>query len=115
MTEHEVQNKIRVALSEHGIVFRINAGKFWQGERKYSVEFREWVLTNLRAVEGLPTGFPDLLFIDDNGVAFIEVKTERGRKREPQEKFINRMQSFGHRAGFARSVEDALQIIQGGQ
>ena len=114
MTEHEIQNKIRVALSEHGVVFRTNAGKYWQGKRVYSREFRETVLTELRAVEGLPEGFSDLLFIDGAGVAFIEVKAAHGRRREAQEKFINRMRDYGHRAGFARSVEDALKIIKGG-
>lgn len=113
MTEHEMQNRIRVKLSEYGVVFRTNAGQFWQGKRQWSREFAEVVLTDLRAIEGLPDGFSDLLFVDGKGVAFIEVKAARGRKREAQEKFINRMRALGHRAGFARSVEDALDIIKG--
>ncbi len=107
MTEHELQDKIRVALSEYGLVFRVNAGKFWQGKLCGNV------LTNLRAVQGFPEGFSDLLFIDRQGVAFIEVKTPRGQKRQAQVKFINLMRSYGHRAGFARSVEDAMNIIKG--
>lgn len=108
MTEHELQNRIRVALSEYGAVFRINAGKFWQGK------LRGDILTDLRAVEGLPEGFPDLLFIGENGqVAFIEVKTDKGRVRESQQKFIAFLLRYGHRAGIARSVEDALEIATG--
>jgi len=108
VTEHELQNRIRVALSGYGCVFRINAGKFWQGK------LRGNILTDLRAVEGLPEGFPDLLFIGENGqVAFIEVKTETGRLRESQKKFISFLRQYGHRAGVARSVEDAINIATG--
>lgn len=114
MTEHELQNRIRVALSEHGLVFRTNAGKYWQGKRVYSREFRETVLTEIQAVEGLPEGFPDLLFLDARGAALIEVKAENGRVREKQQKFINLVQSYGLRAGVARNVEDAIRIVQGG-
>lgn len=111
MTEHELQNRIRVALSQHGITFRTNAGRFWQGKRVWSRELQETVIAQPQAVEGLPKGFTDLLFIDSQGCAFIEVKTPRGKLREEQEKFINLMRSYGHRAGVARSVEDALKII----
>ena len=115
MTEHELQNRIRVALSQYGIVFRTNAGTFWQGKRVWSRELHATVIAQTQAIGGLPMGFPDLLFIDRNGCAFIEVKTPRGKVREEQEKFINLMRSYGHRAGVARSVEDAVDIIQGGQ
>jgi len=114
MTEHEIQSQIRVALSEYGLVFRMNAGQFWQGKRRYSNEFRSHVLTDLRAVEGLPAGFPDLLFLGFEGnTAFIEVKSAKGKKREAQEKFLNTMRSYGYQAGFARSVEEALEIVKG--
>lgn len=114
MTEHELQNRIRIELSKYGVCFRTNAGSFWQGKRMWLREFQETVLTQLRVVEGLPDGFPDLLFIDQKGCAFIEVKAPKGKVREAQEKFINLMHSYGHRAGIARSVEDAVRIIQGG-
>ncbi len=114
MTEHEIQNQIRVALSEYGLVFRMNAGQFWQGKRRYSSEFRSYVLTDLYAVEGLPAGFPDLQFFGFDGrTAFIEVKSAKGKKREAQEKFINLLRSYGYRAGFARSVEETLEIVKG--
>ena len=108
MTERELQNQIRVALSEYGAVFRMNAGKFWQGK------LRGDILTDLRAVEGLPEGFPDLLFIGENGrVAFIEVKTPAGRIRESQKKFMDFLYDYEHRVGVARSVEDAVSIATG--
>ncbi len=115
MTEHELQNRIRVALSQYGLVFRTNAGSFWQGKQSWSREFGGYVLTALSRVEGLPEGFSDLLFIDAQGCAFIEVKTKNGRLRDKQKNFLDQMQSMGHRAGVARSIEDAIKIIQGGQ
>ncbi len=35
------------------------------------------------------------------------------RKREAQEQFINLLRSYGYRAGFAQSVEEALEIVKG--
>jgi hypothetical protein len=59
-----------------------------------------------------PTGTPDLLFIGENGVvAFIEVKDDKGKTRKEQSDFISLVKSYGYRAGVARSVDDALNII----
>jgi hypothetical protein len=110
-SESNIQSEIRVALSEHGIVFRTNAGDFWQGTRVWSKEYKQYVLIDLRRVQGLPEGFSDLLFVGDGCVAFIETKTETGRVRPEQESFLSLMASRGHRAGVARSVEDAMKII----
>lgn len=113
MTEHELQNQIRAALSEYGKVFRTNAGEFWQGKRVFSREFQSTVITEPRKVDGLPQGFSDLLFIDSQGAAFIEVKTKTGRVSDRQKKFLETMRNDGHRAGVARSVDDAIKIIKG--
>lgn len=110
--ESDIQNQIRLALSQHGIVFRTNAGDFWQGERVYSQEFHQEVLINIRRVTGLPEGFSDLLFIGDGKIAFIEVKKKGATVRKRQAKFIETMRSLHHRAGVARSVEDALKMIE---
>ncbi len=110
--ESDVQNQIRLALSKKGIVFRTNAGDFWQGERIYSKEFHQEVLINIRRVTGLPEGFSDLLFIGDGEVAFIEVKKKGAAVRKRQKQFIETMRNLHHRAGIARSVEEALQIIE---
>lgn len=111
-SEHYIQDSIRLSLSEHGIILRLNSGKFWQGKRVWSNEFNQWVLINLRPVQGCPEGTPDLLFLgENNNVAFIECKDDKGTIREKQEKFINIMHRYGIRAGIARSVSDALKII----
>ncbi|MEG0471353.1 MAG: VRR-NUC domain-containing protein [Solibacillus sp.] len=90
---------------------RINAGQFWQGERVHSREFGQDVLMNIRPVVGAIDGFSDLLYIGNNEVAFIEVKNATGQLRKSQEAFLKRVQELGHKAGVARSVEEAIEII----
>lgn len=111
-SEHRVQDEIRLALSEHGIILRLNSGKFWQGKRVWSNEYNQYVLIDLRPVQGCPEGTSDLLFLgENNNVAFIECKDHKGKAREKQEKFIDIMHGFNIKADVARSVEDALRII----
>ncbi|MEG0898471.1 MAG: VRR-NUC domain-containing protein [Oscillospiraceae bacterium] len=110
--ETKLQNEIRVALSDYGMIFRTNAGDFWQGKRIWSNEFQQYVLTNLRPIKGLPTGFSDTFFVGGNGkTAFIEIKTPTGTVRPEQENFIKVMKAHQHYAGIVRSVDDALKLI----
>ena len=111
-SEHRIQDEIRLALSQYGIVLRLNSGKFWQGERVWSKEFNQYVLVNLRLVQGCPEGTPDLLFLGEgNNVTFIECKTKTGTAREKQKRFIEIMHRYGIKADLARSPEDAIKII----
>ena len=113
-SENRIQSEIRLALSEHGVVLRLNSGKFWQGKRVWSNEFNQFVLIDLRPVQGCPEGTPDLLFLgEENNVAFVECKTKTGTAREKQKRFIEIMHQYGIKAALARSVEDALKIIGG--
>ena len=100
-TESLIQNQIRVALSKAGhTVFRINVGKV-------KMQNGRWFET------GAPKGFPDLFgFRPDGRIFFIEVKNETGKLRPEQKKFIGNMQSRGALAGVARSVEDAMRIVE---
>ena len=92
MLESVIQNKIRCALSSPDrIVFRTNAGSFFQGLEVYSKELNQPVLTKLRKVDGLPAGFSDLIVVDKQGIAFIETKTATGKPTPEQVKFINRI------------------------
>jgi hypothetical protein len=111
-SENRIQSEIRLALSPYGIVLRLNSGKFWQGDRVWSNEFQQFVLVNLRPVQGCPEGTSDLLFLgENNNVAFVECKTKKGAAREKQKRFIEIMHSYGIKADLARSPEDALKII----
>lgn len=97
MRETDLQNEIRIALSKHGIVIRQNTGNFLTADG--------------RRVKCGVAGLSDLLFIGKGYVAFIEVKTEKGRPTPEQLNFIEIAKKYGHRAGIARSVQDALDLI----
>jgi len=101
VTEHDIQNEIRLALSEIAVTFRANVGKF--------------KLADGRMIStGLPEGFSDLFGHrkSDGRVFYIEVKKPGGKVSDKQKKFIKQMQDQGALAGFAYSVEDALKIIR---
>lgn len=113
-SESTIQNEIRLALSPYGIVLRLNSGKFWQGKRVWSEEFQQYVLVNLRPVQGCPEGTPDLLFLgENNNVAFVECKNQKGTARKKQKRFIEIMHNYNIKADLARSPEEALKIING--
>ena len=101
--EHASQNAIRIALSEYATVFRANVGS--------------GVTYDGRHFEtGLPNGFSDLFGFrhSDGKIFFIEVKTPSGRLSKDQKNFLEKMRNYGAIAGVARSVDDALSIIIGG-
>lgn len=99
MSEKDIQNAIRVELSEHGIVLRLNNGLFFTADGR-------------PIKSGLPKGTSDLLFIGNGKIAFIEVKNEHGVASKEQLNFIERMRSLNHRAGVCRSVDEALELIR---
>lgn len=99
--ETRIQNKIRVALSERGcIALRCNTGLFY-------------------TKNGFPVmcgtvGHSDLYGHRPDGKAFyLEVKTPRGKASQEQKDFIAAMLASGARAGFARTIDDALKVVFG--
>ena len=99
-TESLIQNQIRVGLSKAGhTVFRANVGKVRTADGRYFDT-------------GLPKGFTDLFgFRSDGRIFFIEVKNETGKLRPEQKIFIENIRKRGALAGVARSVEDAMEIV----
>lgn len=100
--EKDIQNAIRLGVSDIAVTFRANVGKLY-------IDDGRMIAT------GLPKGFPDLFGYrkSDGKIIFIEVKTAKGRLRPEQEKFLQIVKEDGCIAGVARSVEDARRIIAG--
>lgn len=99
--EHKLQSEILVVLSSHGCTpFRINVGSGRTVDGRY---FNT----------GAPKGYPDISgFIWSNGRAFfIEVKTPTGRPRKDQIRFHEMLTRHHIVHGIARSVSDALIIV----
>ena len=99
-SEHTIQSEIMLAVSQAGNkIFRSNVGKVQMIDGR-------WFDT------GLPKGHADLYgFRPDSQVFYIEVKSETGRVRPDQINFLETMRKNGALAGIARSVEDAMKII----
>ena len=100
-SEQEVQNEIRVALTQaRYTVFRTNVGKVKTADGR-------WFDT------GLPKGHADLYgFRPDGQIFYVEVKKENGRVRPEQENFIETVKKRGAIAGIARSAEEALELVK---
>jgi hypothetical protein len=121
-------NEIRTEISKNTngrvVTWRSNAGSFW-GEKVVSNNGHYLLLEHPTKIEGLPAGFADILCIISTvvtheivgqiiGVArFIEAKAEGDTVKPNQDKFMVMMRKKGAKAGIARLVEDALQIIGG--
>ena len=99
--ETNIGNEICVALSKRGCkIFRSQSGHFYT---KYGSEIVIGVV-----------GESDYHGHRKDGKAFyIETKTDKGKLSKDQKKFLRAMYESGALAGVARSVDDALLIIQG--
>ncbi len=103
MTEHDLQNEIRMELTRRGCcAFRINVGRVKTADGR-------WFST------GTPPGFSDLFAVHDGRAYFIEVKVHPNTPSDEQINFIDQMRErYGCAGGVAYSVEDALRIVFGG-
>ena len=99
MTEHDVQNHIRLELSKLGwITFRMNVGKIKTKDGR-------WFDT------GLPPGFSDLIALKEGKLIFLEIKTEKGKPSKNQINFLNQMKSLGFNGGIVRNMKDVSKLI----
>ena len=102
MTEQEIQNQIILAANKRGHrLWRANAGKVQTKDN--------------RIIKLFPKGFPDTVGFrkTDGKFIVIEIKTDKGRLRPEQEKFKTFIETQPVIYGVARSVEDAINIIEG--
>lgn len=133
-SEHTIQNTIRNALADDCFIFRANVGRAWQGVPVRGMAHPITVVLNpgdvlLRKARpfdaGPPPGFSDLFgwrevtitpdMVGQRVAVFVgvECKSETGKARERQVAFVDAVNRSGGRAGFARSVQDARDIIEG--
>ena len=101
--ETEIQREIMLELSKYGIVIRQQSGNFY-------TEYGSRIKVGF-------TGLSDLQFISDDGklIAFLEVKTDKGKIKKEQIdfiNFINSKKSPNLKAGIVRNIEDALNLIR---
>lgn len=104
MSEQKIQNEIILAINQRGHrLWRANAGKVQTKDN--------------RIIKLLPKGFPDTFGYrkSDGKFIAIEVKTESGRLRPEQEKFKDFAETQNILYGVARSVEEAIEIVEGTQ
>lgn len=121
-SEHEIQKEILVALSAHKcFVQRINVGKGFM--IRYSQIIKQLPNGNYEIRgplnyfdAGASKGHPDLYGFRwvDGKIFYIEVKSKTGKPSDDQIRFHNMLASHGVIHGIARSVQDALMIVDGG-
>ncbi len=102
VSESKIQNDILIEINRRGHrLFRANAGKV--------------VTKDNRVIKLLPKGFPDTFGYrkSDGKFIAIEVKTEKGKLRPEQERFKTFIETQPVLYGVARSVDDAIKIIEG--
>lgn len=102
MTEQDIQNSIRLALNPYAVIFRVNTGKVRMKDGRYFDT-------------GVPVGHPDLAgFRKSDGKAiYIEVKTDKGKLRDSQKKFIEIVSKYDVIIGVCRSPEEAIDLVLG--
>lgn len=100
MSETDIMNQIRVALSPYCAVFRMNVGLCFTKDGR-----------PMRT--GVPVGFSDLFGHrkSDGRAFYIEVKTKTGRASANQMRFLEQMLADGAIAGICRSPEEAMNLL----
>ena len=94
----------------------MNVIEGWQGEVIRISDVILLIRSPRRISTGVPPGFSDLFVVSMGGrVSFVECKKPGGSVRPEQTKFLEVMRQMGCRAGIARSVEDAIEIVEGGK
>jgi len=111
--ETKIQRAIMLALSEADcLVFRNETSGAWVGKKIHQAG-HQVTLTDARMIRfGLCVGSSDLIAIMPDGrFLAVEVKTETGKATKEQLNFIEQVRKAGGKAGIARSVKDALEIL----
>jgi hypothetical protein len=131
MSEHAIQNEIRLGISGKATMFRNNVGTAYVGEvyrpngiQSVTVSPADVVIRNARILHaGLCEGSSDLigwrsLIITPDMVgeriavfAALEVKSKTGRATAGQKNFCDRVIQAGGLAGIVKSLDDAKKAL----
>jgi hypothetical protein len=100
MKEIDIQNEIRIALSQYAVMFRVNSGKVKMMDGRFFDT-------------GVPNGHPDLYGFrkSDGKLIYIEVKNEKGKLRADQKHFIEQVSKYPLIVGVCRSAEEAVKLV----
>ena len=113
MSEQHIQNQILLALSEAGCtVWRQNTGLAWVGT-PIQLSNGDVLLKNPRRLHvGLCKGSSDIIGMAPCGrMLAVEVKTQYGKPTQDQLNFISQVNSKGGIAAIARTVDQALRLV----
>lgn len=121
----KLTNQIREAASKIGArLFVMTSGVFWQGkivsqtEDTLVLKYPRRVTVGFEGLSDLLGGTPVTVTPDMVGqtimvLTAIEVKAGNDQPRPKQPEFITAIKKLGGRAGFARSIPDAIKICRG--
>lgn len=136
MSEHIIMREVREGIAKRnaGPIWRNNVGKFWTLGKTACCAHCGGNLMGGRAVRGasitacglgmgsadlvglqLVTITPEMVGTSMGRFVGIEVKTATGRERPEQTQWRQVVQRYGGIAGTARSVADALALVEGPQ
>jgi len=102
MKESDIQASVRLALNPYAIIFRVNSGKVRMQDGRYFDT-------------GVPNGHFDLAGFrrSDGKAIYIEVKTDKGKLRESQKKFLSIVGEYDVIIGVCRSSQEAIDLVLG--
>jgi hypothetical protein len=74
---------------------------------------RSVICGRMLKAEGMITGWPDLTLVGPGGrIAFLEVKSAKGRTTDAQDDCLGMLQRMGHDVAVVRSQDDAVLMLQ---
>jgi len=131
MSEHRIQNEIRLAISGKATLFRNNVAQAWVGEvyrpnsiQTVTVSPADVVIRNARILHaGLCEGSSDLIgwrsltitpeMVGQTVAVFaaLEVKSKTGRATAGQKNFCQRVLEAGGFAGIVKSPDEAKKTL----
>ena len=123
MSEHRIQNEIRLAISGKATLFRNNVGTAWTGDAT-TLKDGSILIRNPRILHaGLCVGSSDLIgwrsltitpeMVGQTVAVFaaLEVKSKTGRATVGQKNFCQRVTEAGGLAGIVKSPDEAKKTL----